>query len=245
MHPVNRVLSLLGLRMYHLPHVDRELQSSYRQQWEMLRKNSGGYRLYQDPYFDGGSHPRGYPDLECEFATFHLRREDPRAVLDIGSYRGFIIGLLSRFDVTTLDIRERIPGLANETVLTCDAKKIELPSNSFQAVVSLCSLEHFGLGRYGDEFDPGADKKAFDEMVRVLAPGGILIFSTTFTRATPAIAFNAHRVYDRARINDFCRSLELVEERFIDHINGRYCPVEEITDLEDSWDVYCGCWRKP
>jgi SAM-dependent methyltransferase len=245
MHPVNRILSVVGLRMFRPPHLDREAQLTYRSQWARLKAESKGYQLYQEPYFDAGNHPLAYFDLECEFAARHLCRVSPRTVLDIGSYRLFIIGLLTRFDVTTLDIRERVPGLPNEKVLTSDAKKLDLPSESFDAVVSLCSLEHFGLARYGDEFDLDGDRKAFNEMIRVLAPGGTLIFSTTFTRAARSIAFNAHRIYDRASIEAFCSPLEMVEEKYIDCSKAEFCGIDQTTAQEKTWDVYCGCWRKP
>ncbi len=106
--------------------------------------------------------------------------------------------MLAGYKVTTLDVRPRDSRLENETIVTSDAKKLDIPSDSFDMVVSLCTLEHFGLGRYGDEFDLDGDKKAFNEMIRVLKPGGRLVFSTTVTRSTPSLAFNAHRIYDQA-----------------------------------------------
>ena len=43
--------------------------------------------------------------------------------------------------------------------------------------------------------------------VRVLKPGGHLIFSTTITRARPAIGFNAHRIYSYEMLREFCAGL--------------------------------------
>jgi ubiquinone/menaquinone biosynthesis C-methylase UbiE len=93
---------------------------------------------------------------------------DPSNILDIGSYRHFILGLLSHYEVTTLDIRERKSNLVNENIVTCDAKALLFADNSFDSVLSLEALPHFGLCRYGDEFDLDADIKAFNEMIRVL-----------------------------------------------------------------------------
>ena len=185
-----------------------------------------------------------YVDYECMFAAQHLAKRNPTSVLDIGSYRHFIIGLLASYKVTTIDIRKRETFSDNEIVLLSDAKQLGVPSDSSEAIVSLCALEHFGLGRYGDEFDIDADRKAFSEMVRVLKPGGILIFTTTLTRAAPSIAFNAHRIYDLEMIRGLCGRLKVCEERFFSHRLGSYCSLEEVSNSPTVWDVYCGCWTK-
>jgi ubiquinone/menaquinone biosynthesis C-methylase UbiE len=112
-------------------------------------------------------------------------------------------------------------------------------------VLSLCALEHFGLGRYGDEIDGRADAQAFAEMIRVLKPGGHLVFSTTLTRAHPSIAFNAHRIYNQKNIQALCSGLTCREERFYSHSKRCFCSPEEVTAEPKQWDVYCGCWRKP
>ncbi len=52
----------------------------------------------------------------------------------------------------------------------------DLPaSESFDLVCSFSSIEHSGLGRYGDEIDPYGDLKAMKEINQWLAPGGIAL----------------------------------------------------------------------
>jgi SAM-dependent methyltransferase len=216
----------------------------YDQQWEALKQDPRGFELFQEPLFESGDHPQNFVDHQCAFASFHIQRVKPGKILDIGSYRHFILGLLAYYSVTTIDVRPRSPSLANEAIVTCDAKNLTLPNDSFDLVVSLCALEHFGLGRYGDEFDPGADQKALSEMVRVLRLGGTLTFTTTVTRAAPSIAFNAHRIYSRPMLQSFCAGLTLVEEKFYSHEKKGFCSFEEVTDKPRWWDVYCGCWEK-
>jgi SAM-dependent methyltransferase len=224
--------------------IPREFQAEYRRDLAKLKKNPGGFRIFREPFYEKGFHPENFIDYECAFAAFHIRQVNPKKILDIGSYRHFILGLLAHFPITTIDVRNRKPISPNEAVITDDAKKLNLAEHSFDLVLSLCALEHFGLGRYGDEFDLSADQKAFAEMVRVLKPGGCLIFTTTITRAQPSIAFNAHRVYSHEMLQLFCSGLIRVEEKFYSHKLKGFCSPEEVTTDPKLWDVYLGCWEK-
>jgi len=224
--------------------IPKEFRAEYNRDLARLKKNPGGFRIFREPVFERGFHPENFVDYECTFAAFHIGRAKPRKILDVGSYRHFILGLLAHFPITTIDVRKRKPISRNETVVTGDAKKLNLPNRSFDLVLSLCAVEHFGLGRYGDEFDSSADQKAFAEMVRVLKPGGRLIFTTTITRAQPSIAFNAHRIYSHEMLQLFCSGLRCVEEKFYSHKLPGFCSPEEVTTDPKWWDVYLGCWEK-
>ncbi|HEY2324823.1 MAG TPA: DUF268 domain-containing protein [Thermoanaerobaculia bacterium] len=248
MHPVNRFLSAFGVRLSRLnppppPPVTPPGFEYLDEQFEQCRKNNRGFAVEKRLYFQSGEHPRNYVDFECAFAAKQLLRERPAKVMDIGSYRQFIIGLLARGEVITLDVRKRTPDCPTETVLTGDAKTIPLPDDSLDAIVSLCAIEHFGLGRYGDEFDPEGDLKAFREMRRVIKPGGTLIFTTTMTGGRPTIWFNAHRVYDRAMLDQFVAGMTRVDEEFFSQQTLTPCTEEQLTKGPE-WDVYAGCWRK-
>jgi SAM-dependent methyltransferase len=220
------------------------IDSEYEKNLAQLQKEPGDFYIFEEPLREGGGHPVDFIDFQCAFAAAHLQRLQPVNILDVGSYRHFILGLLAHFPVTTIDVRSRRPLCAHETVLTGDAKNIHLPDQSFDAVLSLCALEHFGLGRYGDEFDLRADQKAFTEMIRVLKPGGRFIFTTTIHRAQPAIAFNAHRIYTYEMIRGFCGGLFCHEEKFYSHRQKGFCALDEVTTDLRWWDVYCGCWEK-
>ncbi len=64
----------------------------------------------------------------------------------------------------------------------------------FDAVVSFSSLEHSGLGRYGDAFNPWGDRITMARMWCVLKPRGLVLVG--FPIANPdLIAYNAHRMY--------------------------------------------------
>jgi SAM-dependent methyltransferase len=204
-----------------------------------------GWSVVPYPLFEGGAHPEGYVDFECRFAAWHLRRERPAAVLDVGSYRHFVLGLSAALEVTAVDVRPRRAGLGTEAVLTCDARALDAADASFDAVVSLSSVEHCGLGRYGDPLDPDGDVRAAAEMRRVLRPGGVLVLTTPLTRGVRTVAFNAHRIYDLATARALFAGLEPVDERCFSLARREACALDEATDAPGAWDVYCGCWRRP
>ena len=205
------------------------------------------FKIGKDFQCDVGEYPTSWVDAECQFATRHIKTNSPKSILDIGSYRHYILGLLSFYDVTTMDVRPRKTDIPNETALVSSATNFPVDTNMYDLVLSLCTLEHVGLGRYGDEFDIDGDQKCFNEMIRVLKPGGILVFTTTITKAQPIIWFNANRTYNYDMIYQFCKPLVLVQEMFYSTTLNNYCSLEEITDDSDHrwWSVYLGCWRKP
>jgi len=251
MHPLNRLLSLFGLQLSkinkHVTQIDekeKEFRQRYDEYYKLAEGNKRGFKTTRAYRYQIGQHPSKTQDLEFEFAAHHIHQMNPLNILDIGSYRHFILGLLSHYNVTTLDIRERRSNLGNENIVTCDAKALEFADNFFDSVVSLEALPHFGLCRYGDQFDLDADLKAFNEMIRVLKPGGYLIFSTAITRANPTIAFNARRNYSHAMIKEMCGRLECIEEKFINLRDRSFCLYDDITDDPNFLDYYIGCREK-
>jgi len=246
LYAMNTVLSHFGVRLSkgRTSPLSKDFIVSYSRNLAEAKKNKLGFRVFKVMVDESGSHPGNHVDYECAFASHHIARITPQKILDVGSYRLWIIGLLANYSVVTVDARERKTYLTNEQAITCDAKDIKYPSNSFDVVTSLCAIEHFGLGRYGDEFDLSADKTAFEEMVRVLRPQGHLIYTTTITRADPSLAFNAARTYGYEMLTRLSADLVCVEEKFYSRRIGGFCSRGELTDDPYDWDVYCGCWKK-
>jgi SAM-dependent methyltransferase len=76
-----------------------------------------------------------------------------------------------------------------------------VPGDGFDAVVLLGSLEHFGLGYYGDPENERADIQALKIAARWLKPGGFLYYDVPWTPAEYYITANRHfRVYDDAAL---------------------------------------------
>ncbi|WKX89939.1 hypothetical protein Q1695_009073 [Nippostrongylus brasiliensis] len=68
----------------------------------------------------------------------------------------------------------------------------------FDFVVSFSSIEHSGLGRYGDPIDPIGDLREVQKIACLLKKGGL--FFLGLPRGQDAVVFNLHRVYGRMRL---------------------------------------------
>lgn len=79
----------------------------------------------------------------------------------------------------------------------------------FDALLSISSFEHDGLGRYGDPINPEGDFAAMDRAKQMLKPGGLLFLAVPVGR--DLVAWNAHRVYGPLRLPLLLKGWTLVE----------------------------------
>lgn len=115
---------------------------------------------------------------------------------DIGSrIDGFIAHLLAAgISVTVIDVRKFPAEVESLYTIVDDATSLhQISDESTQSMSALCSLEHFGLGRYGDPIDPEACFKCFDNIQRKLKKGGRLYISVPI--GMERVEFNAHRIF--------------------------------------------------
>ncbi len=82
-------------------------------------------------------------------------------------------------------------------IQTLTPKEFELRPEVVDAVFSISSFEHDGLGRYGDNVSPNADLEAMNKVRSMLRPGGYLYLSVPIGR--DLIIWNAHRIYGNLR----------------------------------------------
>lgn len=157
---------------------------------------------------------------------------------DIGSrIDGFITHLLcAQISVTMLDIRPFPVALPNLSFVQSDATELrEIEDESVESLSALCSLEHFGLGRYGDGIDPNACFKCFDAIQKKMKKGGLLYISVPIGKEH--LEFNAHRVFKASTIVDKFHQMELLEFSSCLHSE-----IEENIPLHkyDEWNEFGG-----
>lgn len=85
------------------------------------------------------------------------------------------------------------------------------PPISFDIVLLISTLEHLGLGGYGDLVLPEADKQAVDKIRQWLKERGQLIVTVPFGK--PQIT-RKHRIYDSKRLKDVFSEFKWKNERY-------------------------------
>jgi hypothetical protein len=138
-----------------------------------------------------------------------LAQTKPAKHIDISSITHFSNIVSAFIPVEFYDYRPANIVLSNYVSGKADLTDLHFKSNSIESLSCMHTVEHIGLGRYGDLIDAEGDKKAMKELERVLAVNGTLLFVVPI--GTPRIEFNAHRIYNYDTIiNNFC-GLQLKE----------------------------------
>jgi SAM-dependent methyltransferase len=160
-------------------------------------------------------------------------QQHPKSHVDVGSHHKFVALLSKVVPVTMVDIRPL--SLPLDSLKFLEGSILDLPfeDESVSSLSSLCVLEHIGLGRYGDPFDPNGTEKAIEELKRVISPGGDLYVSIPIDDQN-RIYFNAHRAFDEGYIIKLFDPL-IVEEK-------RYIYGKRFTDLREA-GFGIGCYH--
>ncbi|CAF0944173.1 unnamed protein product [Brachionus calyciflorus] len=83
----------------------------------------------------------------------------------------------------------------------------------FDVAISFSSIEHSGLGRYGDPLNPNGDIEAMQQMHCLLKPGGLVFLAVPASSDGKSyMQFNAHRVYGTARLEAIFNGWELLNK---------------------------------
>ena len=98
---------------------------------------------------------------------------------------------------TVFEVRPTSSNDARVEVRVQDLTYSEDVEPEFDLVTCLSTIEHVGLGRYGDPIDPWGDVKMARNLRRLLRPGGIMLLSFPVGRGT--VVYNMHRIYSRRR----------------------------------------------
>lgn len=138
-----------------------------------------------------------------------IARTQPKKHIDIASTLRFPTIVSAFVPVEFYDYRPAELQLDNLESKHGDLLSLPFADNSVESLSCMHTIEHVGLGRYGDPIDYDGDMKAIKELVRVLAPGGTLIFVTPV--GVPKIEYNAHRIYSYEQIIEYFADLQLTE----------------------------------
>ena len=162
----------------------------------------------------------------------------PKKHIDISSILSFSTIVSAFIPVEFYDYRPANIQLDNLKTGKANLLSLPFPDNSLESLSCMHTIEHIGLGRYGDRIDPEGDLKAINELKRVLAVEGNLLFVVPVGK--PTICFNAHRIYSYDQILSYFDELELIEFSLIPD-NGREIGIIKNATRKQSDDQKFGC----
>lgn len=152
------------------------------------------------------------------FVARRVIADRPTRHIDVGSrIDGFVAHVASVRDVEVLDIRAQCALVQNVSFVQWDATHVDGDLEGVaDCVTCLHSLEHFGLGRYGDRVDPDGWKSGIHSLAALVSEGGCLWLSVPV--GVQRVEFNAHRVFSPRTIEIEARrnKLALVEFHIVE-----------------------------
>jgi hypothetical protein len=134
-----------------------------------------------------------YQDI---FVANKIFENNPNKHVDVGSrIDGFISAVGSFREVEIFDIRP-LDKFIHKNISFTELDFTLIPSSYYNytdSISCLHTIEHVGLGRYGDNVDPTSYINFFNNLSLILNPGGKMYISTPIGKQK--IVFNAHRVF--------------------------------------------------
>ena len=159
-------------------------------------RNSKVFPCLVDRYQQNGELKGHYfqQDLLVAQRIFNAK---PKRHIDVGSrIDGFVAHVASYREIEVFDIRPLTINISNIIFKQMDCMGVldEGYLSCTDSISCLHALEHFGLGRYGDNVDLDGYKKGLCNLAKLLEPNGILYLSVPI--GEQRLEFDAHRIFD-------------------------------------------------
>ena len=188
---------------------------------EWIKQGGDITRLYPilEEYSDEAGETSGHYFHQDLLVASFIHQRNPTRHIDVGSrVDGFVAHVASYRKIEVFDIRKLKESCHKNIVFTqLDVTKVSEKSIS-DSISCLHAIEHFGLGRYGDEIDVVGHEKGIDSLVNMLKKDGFLYLSMPIG-SRDEVHFNAHRIFHPEtilRIPSIEKSLKLTRFDFVD-----------------------------
>lgn len=184
----------------------------------------------------------------CTHYTYHpgwaarvLAQTKPSKHIDISSCLIFSSIMSAFIPFEFYDLRPAEFYLDNLNCGRADLLNLPFPDDSIESLSCMHTIEHVGLGRFGDEIDPDGDLKAISELKRVLKKGGNLLFVVPVGK--PRIQYNAHRNYSYEMIMDYFKDLTLKDYTLVPDNALEVGMIKNATQEVTDQQIHgCGCF---
>jgi hypothetical protein len=157
----------------------------------------------------------------------YIYKNNPKKHVDVGSrVDGFVAHVATFRKIEVFDIRDNNFQFKNIIFKRKDISKIDKSlTNYCDSLSCLHTLEHFGLGRYGDQLDPNGHIKGFWNLIKILKTDGMLYISFPISDKNVTY-FNSERSFNPKEILKWSNDLRLVKFDFIDDYEKIFLDVD-------------------
>jgi hypothetical protein len=204
---------------------DGRFSPKMEEQWFFLNDDTQGIEDFNSAYV-----------MHCAWAARVLAETKPVEHTDIGSYVYFVTMVSAFVPIRSYEFRPVNFKLSGLTGGKADLVHLPFPNNSIPSLSCMHTMEHVGLGRYGDPIDASGDRKAAAELARVLSFGGQLLMVLPMSDR-PRVEFNGHRNYSYDHVMEMFPVLKLKEFSLV-RGNG----ILKNASPSDVGGMECGCF---
>lgn len=234
--PLKTLRAMRGLPIYCINVL------SFLRQRNLYGSNSGRLRFFPclDDRFSESGNATGHYFHQDLLVARKVYENQPKRHIDIGSrIDGFVAHVAAFRKIDVLDIRKMTVKIPNISFIQCNIMN-ELPGwlvGSYDSVSCLHAMEHFGLGRYGDPVKYDGHIVGFENLGRLLRPGGKMYLSVPI--GPQRVEYDAHRVFSMRYLFDLV-TRDYVLDSF-SYVNDAGDLVQDPLLSEKDLDSNLGC----
>lgn len=139
-----------------------------------------------------------------------------RLVLDVGPMEGFYLSMDAHhkgYAVTAVGLEDIRPPVSDIRYIRHDILGVEFDVG-FDYILNVSTVEHIGLGRYGDPIDADGDLKTMAQLRKWMRPDGDGVMILTIPVGVDAVVGYYHRVYGPNRLPRLLENYAVLRERY-------------------------------
>ena len=178
---------------------------------------------------------------EYDFVMNNIPSKGDR-ILDVGSTGSLLPLKLAKneYEVCVIDVREYHEKHPNLTVVNTDIQKTPFSDDFFDMITCVSTIEHIGLGAYGDPKYDGGGESTVQEFKRILKKNGKLILTTPFAGGYKILPWGDayERIYNYEKIRALFKGWKILKEEYYIPKKAKHWIKATREEAEKIYDTY-------
>jgi SAM-dependent methyltransferase len=211
--------------------LSKEIIEQFEDGWNENNYKKPGWVIDEIPFFDITPRNAYTHNAYDSNKTFGILGKMSKSLsgpntlgCDIGCVDMTYASIMISYGIEKVIIFE--PKLLNDTkqpqieLMTMDITREEYTGPKFDLMCCISTIEHIGLGRYGDPIDPIGDIKMMKAIYNMLKSDGRAILSFPYNKnpeSVGIIRWNGCRIYNQFRKDLLFKDFNVVEETNLDN----------------------------